>query len=490
MKEHTPPKVAHPLARLATRVFGTPLLIQPEKLEVILSAVGSRFVIDGYPVAVPELSADAEGIERESLAVTPEGIAVVDVAGSLVNRSSWLDAHSGLTSYAQIREDLGNAMASPAIRGVLMRIDSNGGECAGCFDLADAIFAMRGAKPIWAAVDDAAFSAAYMIASAADKVFVSRTGGVGSIGVVATHVDASGWDEKAGLKYTMLTAGAHKKDFNAHEPLSEGARSQLQAEIDRLYGLFVDTVARNRGMPADAVRATEARLYFGERGVAAGLADAVLSFDAVLAQMVAQIRNTPPGPQTHGTCPTTFRAETPIVIPIPDPTDPEEPDEPDEPEEIDMNDNETLQAATPAVPITPAAPPVPVATPVPPIAPPVAPPGASAPPSATAEEVMELCELAGFDLATAREMRSRSLTTAEVRQELLVRRAGAAPKGLSSVVMPAALNQTDQMERAARELATKTGRHWQQHYAEQLMTNPMVYDQYLAANPAQTQTLS
>lgn len=155
-----------------------------------------------------------------------------------------------------------------------------------------------------------------------------------------------------------------------------------------------------------------------------------------------------------------------------------------------MNDNETLQAATPALPITPAAPPVPVATPVPPIAPPVAPPGASTPPSATAEEIMELCELAGFDLATAREMRSRSLTTAEVRQELLVRRAGAAPKGLSSVVMPAALNQTDQMERAARELATKTGRHWQQHYAEQLMTNPMVYDQYLAANPAQTQTLS
>jgi hypothetical protein len=76
--------MAHPLARLATRIFGTPLLIQPDKLEVILSAVGSRFVIDGYPVAVPALAGDSEGLERKSFSITPDGIAVIDVAGSLV----------------------------------------------------------------------------------------------------------------------------------------------------------------------------------------------------------------------------------------------------------------------------------------------------------------------------------------------------------------------------------------------------------------------
>lgn len=480
-----PPKVAHPLARLATRVFGTPLLIQPDKLEVILSAVGPRLVIDGLPIAVPELSAHTEGMDTETLAVTPDGLAVIDISGSLVNRSSWLDAPSGLTSYANIREEFDLAIASPAIRGILMRIDSNGGECAGCFDLADAIFAMRGAKPIWAVVDDAAFSAAYMLASAADKVFVSRTGGVGSIGVVATHVDASGSDEKAGLKYTMLTAGAHKKDFNAHEPLSEGARSELQTEIDRLYRLFVETVARNRGMPAEAVRATEARLYFGEGAVAAGLADAVLPFDQTAAQMAANIRRAPPG---RAIDPTTLRADAPVAIHLPDP---EDPNLPNEPEENAMNEHDALQAGTPAAPAVPAAPPGPVATPVAPVPQPVPPPpGPSTPPSASAEEIMELCELAGFDLTTAREMRSRNLTTAQVRQELLARREGAGPKGLSSVVLPAALNHTQQMERAARELAAKSGRSWQQHYAEQLMTNPAIYDQYLASNPAQTQTIA
>lgn len=453
MKQKTPNKAAHTLSRLATRVFGTPLLIQPDKLEVILSAVGSRFVIDGQPVAVPQISAYPEPEERETLDVRADGIAVIEISGSLVNRSSWLDAESGITSYSEIRKAFDEAIASSGVRGVVLHIDSNGGECAGCFDLADVIFAQRGKKPIWAVVDDTAFSAAYMIASAAEKVFVSRTGGVGSIGVVATHVDASGWDEKAGLKYTMLTAGAHKKDFNPHEPLSEGARSQLQAEIDRLYGLFVDTVARNRGMPADAVRATEARLYFGDGGVVAGLADAVSVFDEVVDQMMVSFGTKPISPQMEA-------PNGPLAVP-----------EVLEIEEKMMNDNETIQAAIPAAPV---AAPAPVPAPV-----------LAAP--ATAEEVMELCELAGFDLATVREMRSRSLTVAQVRQELLARRAAAAPKGVSSVLPPVTASQNENIERTAREMASQTGRSWQQHYAEQMMANPAAYDQYLAANPAQTQ---
>ena len=137
-----------------------------------------------------------------------------------------------------------------------------------------------------------------------------------------------------------------------------------------------------------------------------------------------------------------------------------------------MNEHETPQAAAPAIP-TPPPLPVPVTGPT--------------PSPATAEEVMELCELAGFDLATAREIRSRNLTVAQVRQELLAKRAEATPKGVSSVLPPVTASQTDQLERAARELATQTGRPWQQHYAEQLMMNPAVYSQYLAANPAQTQ---
>jgi ClpP class serine protease len=81
-----------------------------------------------------------------------------------------------------------------------------------------------------------------------------------------------------------ITAGDHKNDFSPHEKLGPEAHARLQAEVDRLYAMFVDHVAAMRKLDADAVRATEAGIYFGEDAVTAGLADAVGSLDAVLAE--------------------------------------------------------------------------------------------------------------------------------------------------------------------------------------------------------------
>ena len=116
----TQPTKSALLSRLSTRVFGTPLLIQPEKLAVILnSEVGSRLVgpsieIDGLPEALVIKAGDDER-DRKSYRVTREGIAVIDVSGSLVNRSSWLDAYSGMTSYGQIKEEVADAVADSLI---------------------------------------------------------------------------------------------------------------------------------------------------------------------------------------------------------------------------------------------------------------------------------------------------------------------------------------------------------------------------------------
>ena len=113
---------------------------------------------------------------------------------------------------------------------------------------------------------------------------VSRTGGVGSIGVIAMHVDQTARDAQQGYRYTPITAGDHKNDFSPHEKLGPEAHARLQAEVDRLYSMFVDHVAAMRKLDADAVRATEAGIYFGMDAVTAGLADAVGSLDAVLAE--------------------------------------------------------------------------------------------------------------------------------------------------------------------------------------------------------------
>jgi ClpP class serine protease len=142
-------------------------------------------------------------------------------------------------------------------------------------------------KPVWAVANDMAFSAAYALASAATRVFVSRTGGVGSIGVIAMHVDQSVKDAQDGVRYTAVFAGDRKNDLNPHEPISNEAHAFLKAEVDRIYDLFVETVAAIAASRRTAVRATEAGLFFGPAAVATGLADAVGTFDDALTQLCA-----------------------------------------------------------------------------------------------------------------------------------------------------------------------------------------------------------
>ena len=154
-----------------------------------------------------------------------------------------------------------------------------GGEVAGCFDLADEIFACRGRKPIWAILSENAFSAAYAIASAADRITVPRTGGTGSVGVICLHVDFSKALATAGIAVTLITYGARKAEGNEYEPLSDGALERFQADIDRMGELFCETVARNRGLAVAQVRAMEAGTFLGAAGVDNGLADVVAAPD-------------------------------------------------------------------------------------------------------------------------------------------------------------------------------------------------------------------
>jgi signal peptide peptidase SppA len=265
------------LPHLASRLYGTPLLLARAKLDVILSVLGERVNWPESDLAVPS-------IQKRPSIDAPVGIAVIPVVGSLVRRTVGLDPASGFTSYAEIAGMVDAAIADPSVEGIVLDIDSPGGEAGGVFELGERIRAADGVKPVWAIASDTAFSAAYAIGCAASRLLVSRTGGVGSIGVIAMHVDQTARDAQQGYRYTPITAGDHKNDFSPHEKLGPEAHARLQAEVDRLYSMFVDHVAAMRKLDVDAVRATEAGIYFGMDAVTAGLADAVGSLDAVLAE--------------------------------------------------------------------------------------------------------------------------------------------------------------------------------------------------------------
>ena len=261
------------LPYLASRLYGTPLLIARPKLEVILGVVARKLA--GDTLATPQPATVDTGMTGGLQNL--EGIAVIPILGTLVRRASYIGAASGLTSYHDIEAMAEAAFADPMVKAVLLEIDSSGGEAGGVFDLAQRLRALSqtSGKPLWAIADEAALSAAYAIACAADRLWLTRTAEVGSIGVVAVHIDESVADAKAGLNYTFLHAGAHKIDGHPHAPLPAPVAADIQADIDQLHDQFIALVAGFRRLTSEVIRATEARVYRGEAALQAGLADQI-----------------------------------------------------------------------------------------------------------------------------------------------------------------------------------------------------------------------
>ena len=219
------------------------------------------------------------------------GILTIPVKGVLLHDFGW-QFSSYATGYDYILKAFERGQADPQVRGIAFLIHSPGGDVAGCFDAVDKMFAAKGSKPVRAFAHEYAYSAAYAIASLADKIVVSRTGGVGSIGVVTSHVDYSKALEEGGIKITFIQFGAHKTDGNPYEPLGDDARARIQARIDALGEVFVATVARNRKLDANVVRATEALTYTASEAISNGLADAVGPLDDAVAAFAADLETT------------------------------------------------------------------------------------------------------------------------------------------------------------------------------------------------------
>lgn len=290
------------LAHIADLVLNRPLMILPDKLAVIASVLDGRIGIDASELGaslddgaersgpqgsrfVGKWQPGADGRNKPYRA-TEDGLAIIPVHGSLVNRGAWVGTSSGLTSYEGLKHQLASAASDKAIRAVLLDMNSPGGQAVGAFEAAEVVRAVAAVKPVVAVVDGMAASAAYAVAAPATRIVTVPTGLSGSIGVVMLHADFSRKLDRDGITPTLIHAGAHKVDGNPYAPLTGDVRADIQAEIDRFYQLFVEAVAAGRkGLSPEAVRATEARVFMGADAVKLGLADEVGTFETALAEL-------------------------------------------------------------------------------------------------------------------------------------------------------------------------------------------------------------
>lgn len=241
--------------------------IYPPALEAMVTAVavaGARAI---------EAAAPRNPSQRGAVAVVP-------VVGRLSKRGPQgfiEEMLFGGTSYDRLIATVRQLVAADGVGSIVLDIDSPGGAVEGCPEAADELFKMRGTKPIIAVANTMAASAAYDLAAQADEVIVSPSSLTGSIGVIAIHEDLTKMAEGMGAKVTLLTAGKFKAVGHPLEPLTEETEALFQKQIDAYYGMFVDAVARGRGVKASEVRAGfgEGWIVGAKEAVQLGMADRV-----------------------------------------------------------------------------------------------------------------------------------------------------------------------------------------------------------------------
>jgi len=211
--------------------------------------------------------------------------AIIPLHGVMGKRMNMFSNISGGVSTELIMKDLKSVLANSKIETIILDIDSPGGSVDGTSELAEFIFNIRGQKRIIAYSDGVIASAAYWVGAAADEVYISGdTVQVGSIGVVAKHVDYSRAEEKDGTKTTEVFSGKYKRIVSQYKPLSDEGRRTLQEMTDYIYSVFVDDVAKYRGVSSDTVlqNMADGRIFIGQQSITAGLVDGIATMDQLV----------------------------------------------------------------------------------------------------------------------------------------------------------------------------------------------------------------
>jgi signal peptide peptidase SppA len=256
------------LPHLSSRIFNRPLLIEPDKAEIILGVFLSK--LDGA-----EMSAGSKRNDSGRFQIVGS-TAIIPVHGTLVNRGLTMGPVSGSTSYEYIERSVKEAVEDTRIQNIVFDVDSPGGEADGAFDLSDFIYEQRQKKKMVAFVDGLCASAAYAVASAAHEIHVTKTSIVGSIGVIAIHADYTKQNEKKGVKVTVIKQGTRKAELNPFEELSDVAKTKMEEQVSSLYADFVSLVSRNRGIAEQTIKDTESQVYTGAESISLGLSNKIV----------------------------------------------------------------------------------------------------------------------------------------------------------------------------------------------------------------------
>lgn len=271
-------------------VLNSPWAILPAKLEEIQAIYCARARGEEVDLQAIEARLGRPMVNEQQAYEVVNGTALIPLRGVLGQRMNLMSNMSGGTSTEMFAADVRSAAADPAVQSIIVLADTPGGTVAGTQAAASAVRAVRGVKPIATLVQGVMASAGVWIGSASDLVVLdSKTSQIGSIGVVATHVDVSQREKEMGIKTTEIVAGKYKRAASQYGPLTETGQAMMQAQVDYLYSLFVADIAANRETTeADVLqRMADGRMFIGQQAIDAGLADQITSLEELISQLAS-----------------------------------------------------------------------------------------------------------------------------------------------------------------------------------------------------------
>ena len=280
--------MAHELARLRSKLFDTPLLVETKSFESILNYLDKR--CEGT-VEVNKEAAEEYSMHG-TLYYKDNGLGVININGPLTNKSTGWEAFCGGTSYESIKEDF-EALLEEGAKTVAFIVESGGGEAYGMMDTGNYLrrLADENGVKIVSYIDGLSASAAYGLTVISDEIISNKSSEIGSIGVLIRLMNDSKALEKEGYERTFITAGDEKIPFAADGSFRKEFIDDLQYKVDTLYQEFVEYVAEHRNISIEAVRNTQAKTFLAGDAVRLGLADKLMTQEEFYSYLSGEAQN-------------------------------------------------------------------------------------------------------------------------------------------------------------------------------------------------------
>jgi signal peptide peptidase SppA len=276
--------------RIGNKILEANWFITSAGLDLILSIYQAR--VNGQVFSDEELAArlteaGAHGSDVSRGYEVRNNVAVLPIYGPIFGKANMMTELSGATSLEMFRQNFKSALSDEGIKHILLDVDSPGGTSEMVPETGAEIFAARDIKPVTAVANTEAGSAAFWLATQANKFYMNPSGSVGSLGAYTVHQDVSQADHQRGIKYTYVSAGKYKVEGSPHLPLSKEGIDYRQEVINELYDEFVSAVSTGRNLDSDFVEANfgQGRMIGARRAVENKMVDGVMEFDAVMASI-------------------------------------------------------------------------------------------------------------------------------------------------------------------------------------------------------------